>query len=72
MGNARSTVWVGSMFGQIWSPGRKVKSPNFKNFVRTKMEVFGYFWDQAFMGIIRGPTIIMIRIRRKLIIIIIM
>ena len=41
--------------------GRKVrghfgqKGPNFENFVRTKMGGFGKFWDQTYMGIIRGP-----------------
>jgi hypothetical protein len=49
------------MFGQIGPTGRKVgghfgqKCPKFENFVRTKMGGFGKFWDQTFMGIIRGP-----------------
>jgi hypothetical protein len=50
------------MFGQIGATGRKVgghfgqKWPNFENFAWTKMGGFGKFWDQTFMGIIRGPT----------------
>jgi hypothetical protein len=49
------------MFGQIWATGRKVgghfgqKCPNFEKIAWTKMGGFGKFWDQTFMGIIRGP-----------------
>ena len=49
------------MFGQIRATGWKVrghsgqKCPNFEIFVRTKMGGFGQFWDQTFMGIVRGP-----------------
>ena len=53
---------VGSVFGQIEPTGWEVrgdfgqKCPNSENFVRTKMGGFGKFWDQTFMGIIRGPS----------------
>ena len=33
------------------------KCPKFENFVWTKMGSFGKFWDQTFMGIIRGPVV---------------
>ena len=52
------------MFGQIGLTGRKVrghfgqKCPKFEIFVRTKKGHFGKFWDQTFMGIIRGPALI--------------